>query len=367
MTKGYTFINFLSTVAVIKMVTNTACTDGSYRDSVLGGGEIMPDTVQGSDKKEQRPRHRSPNYPSIGLKTAVAKITALYKQDGLAPSQKLAAIKHMGYDKFHSDAARAVSAIKSFGLIEEIDQRLKITQRGIDIVAREVGDPRRTEAIQVAALSPEIYKELATYYKDTGIPSDPTLRSELIAVRKFNPDSVNSMMRAFKETLDFALLPKIGAIQSQEEDGANSGERPGPKIGDLVQWESGGQIQFIEPRKIRDFSSDGLWAFVEGDSTGLPVGELTITEVASVEAIGQTPSVPPILNAQIQAKPEKPLHLTPPPQMRSYSWALSGVFNAKMDLFGEAETEEDLDALKDYVEITIKALKRSLKSRAATV
>jgi hypothetical protein len=30
-------------------------------------------------------------------------------------------------------------------------------------------------------------------------------------------------------------------------------------------------------------------------------------------------------------------------------------------LFGEARTEEDIDALADYVAITIKALKRSLK------
>jgi hypothetical protein len=49
--------------------------------------------------------------------------------------------------------------------------------------------------------------------------------------------------------------------------------------------------------------------------------------------------------------------------MRSYSWALSGDFSAKMDLFGDARTEEDIDALADYVEITIKALKRSLKSQ----
>jgi cell division protein ZapA (FtsZ GTPase activity inhibitor) len=49
--------------------------------------------------------------------------------------------------------------------------------------------------------------------------------------------------------------------------------------------------------------------------------------------------------------------------MRSYSWALSGDFNAKLDLFGEAATEEDIDALADYVDITIKALKRSLKAR----
>lgn len=59
------------------------------------------------------------------------------------------------------------------------------------------------------------------------------------------------------------------------------------------------------------------------------------------------------------ARPEKSFSA---PKMRSYSWALSGDFNAKMELFGEAKTEEDIDALKEYVDITIKALKRSLKS-----
>jgi hypothetical protein len=36
------------------------------------------------------------------------------------------------------------------------------------------------------------------------------------------------------------------------------------------------------------------------------------------------------------------------------SGALSGDFNAKLDLFGEAQTEEEIDALAEYVDITIK-------------
>ncbi len=71
------------------------------------------------------------------------------------------------------------------------------------------------------------------------------------------------------------------------------------------------------------------------------------------------PNVKPTEASGIQSQP-KP---TIAPKMRSYSWALSGDFNAKLDLLGEARTEEDIDALADYVEITIKALKRSLKAR----
>jgi len=189
------------------------------------------------------------------------------------------------------------------------------------------------------------------------LPSDATLRSELVAVRKFNPDSVDAMIRAFKETLDFANLPDEKVIESEYKE--TGGEQPPAiKIGDFVQWESGGQIQF-EAKRVRALSTDGLWAFVDGSDTGLPIEELTIVSVDSIEKpvglhIGFVAPKPP--------GNEKPAHLSAAPKMRSYSWALSGDFNARMDLFGEAQTEEDIEALADYVEITIKALKRSLKA-----
>lgn len=54
-----------------------------------------------------------------------------------------------------------------------------------------------------------------------------------------------------------------------------------------------------------------------------------------------------------------------PPKIRSYAFPLSGDFSAKLDLFGEAQSAEDLDALSDFVTITVKALKRSLRPDAA--
>ena len=287
-------------------------------------------------KKEQKPRHRSPNYPGVGLRAAVGKIEALYKADGLAPSTKLAALKHMGYEKFHSDAARTLSALKGFGLIEETADRLKLTQRGIEIVARPNGDPIREKAIKQAAISPDIYQLVMEEYRSTGLPSDASLRSDLITVRKFNPTAVDGFVQDFKDTLEFAGLSDLKVLESKQSQGKNSGQTVPPQIGDYVQWESGGQIQFPEPKRIRALMDDGLWAFVDGSDTGLPIKELTTVTISTIE---------------IPA--EQTLSTLIPPKAS----------NAKMDLFGEARTEEDIDALADYVEITIKALKRSLKSR----
>jgi hypothetical protein len=136
------------------------------------------------------------------------------------------------------------------------------------------------------------------------------------------------------------------------------------KIGDFVQWEIGGQIQFSDPRRIREFSSDGQWAFVDGSPTGMKIEELTKMDATTIDH--QQPLIPTLGTNGRVALQQSHTDGAKTPQMRSYSWALSGEFNAKMELFGEAETEEDIDDLKDYVDITIKALKRSLKSREAS-
>jgi hypothetical protein len=321
----------------------------------------MADQVTIPPKKDQKPRHRSPNYPGIGLRAAVDKIEALYKEDGLAASPRDAALKHMGYERFHSVAARTLSALKSFGLIEEVDERLKLTQRGIEIVARQKGDPIREKAIKQAAVSPDIYQLILDEYRATGLPSDTSLKSDLITVRRFNPTAVDDFVQDFKDTLEFAGLSDLKMVESKQSQGKNSGRAVLPQIGSLVQWESGGQIQFTEPKRVRGLTEDGLWAFVDGSDTGLPIKELIVVNVGTIEK--QTERIAVIPSTPKPPTPELASPLLVAPKMRSYSWALSGDFSAKMDLFGDARTDEDIDALAEYVQITIKALKRSLAAQ----
>ena len=307
-------------------------------------------------------RHRSPNYPGISLRSAVAKIQALYKADGLAASPKDAAIKHFGYANPHGEAGRVLSALKGFGLIEETSDRIKLTQRGINIAVRPEGDPARAAALRDAAIGPAIYKELLKDYS-TGLPSDTTLKSELIAVKKFNPKAVDDFVRDLRDTLKFAGISDTSLVKSglEVEDEHETPPPPAPpKTGDYVQWESQGVLQLAEPRRVRALVEDGQWAYLEGSSTGVSIKELTVVDAPVVEKPAE--QNPPRLET---LKPRVEKMISPPslpPTMRSYAWALSGDFTAKLDLFGEARTEEDIDALADYVEATIKALKRSLKA-----
>lgn len=74
-----------------------------------------------------------------------------------------------------------------------------------------------------------------------------------------------------------------GKLPTEEEMITEEVTPTGIKIGDAVQWTSQGTDQFAEPKKIKSISEDGEYAFVEGSDTGIPVKELSVTEVTPTE------------------------------------------------------------------------------------
>jgi hypothetical protein len=194
----------------------------------------------------------------------------------------------MGYDKFTGDAGRLLSALKSFGLVEEADGRVKLKPCGVDIVARQDGDPKRVKALQDAAKAPAIYAKLLKTYP-SGIPSDPTLKSELIATEGFNPKAVDEFIRDFRATLKYGGISDSKVLESLKAD---DDENP-IEVGSYVQWESQGVVQFPEPRRVTGLSDDGTHAFVEGSGTGLPLDQLTAVEPPAKDP--SPPKIPPTL------------------------------------------------------------------------
>ena len=167
---------------------------------------------------DKKARQRSPNYPALGLKAAVEKVRMLYEADKRAGAPVDAALKHMGFGSKHGQALAVLSAVKKFGLVEESSGRIVPTQRAVDLLNFPDQDARKIKAIRDAALSPEIYRELYEQYKSTGIPSEETLKAELIADKNFNPNAVEGFIRDFKETLVFAgIMDPVGLSLSAED------------------------------------------------------------------------------------------------------------------------------------------------------
>lgn len=166
-------------------------------------------------KKE---RHRSPNYPAVGLKEAVERVRGLSEKAGKAGAPANIAAKFIGFGSAHGAAMSVLAALKKFGLVEESNGRLIPTQRATEIINLPETDPRRKKAIQEAALTPAIYRELVESYRETGLPADEVLEAELVTYKAFNPKAVSGFVKDFKETLDFAGINVSDALESLETE-----------------------------------------------------------------------------------------------------------------------------------------------------
>lgn len=176
----------------------------------------MDDLAVDVDKKE---RHRSPNYPAVGLREAVERVSKFYATDGKAGAQPEIAAKHIGFGSAHGGAMSVLAALKRFGLLVDISGRLVPTQAAIEIINLPEHDPRRKMALKDAALKPSIYQQLVEEYQSSGLPSADTLEAELKTYRKFNPKAVGRFVRDFLDTLVYAqIVTSDGVISTGPED-----------------------------------------------------------------------------------------------------------------------------------------------------
>jgi hypothetical protein len=178
----------------------------------------MTDQDQTASGNEKKSRHRSPNYPAVGLRDACDRAAKLYNKDGKAGAPPELAAVHIGFSKPHGQAMSVLAALKKFGLVAESNGRVIPTQRALEIVNLPSEDPRRLQALQDAALSPPVYQELIGQHKQTGWPADDVLERELVTYRNFNPNAVKGFVEDLKDSLEFAGLSDLSALESNAEE-----------------------------------------------------------------------------------------------------------------------------------------------------
>lgn len=248
-----------------------------------------------SDDEVKRTKHRSPNYPAIGLRKAVERAKELYDKHKRHDVPVAVAHKLWGYKANSGLANQVVGAMKAFGLIEvdgEGDGRkVRLSDRGCRII---LGSNDSVGLLRQSAVMPAIYKELWKKFEPKGgIPDDDLLRHHLVWDRTegtFNPEYVDNFIAIFKDSLRYAGMQVAGIIPKAETTPENEIEEQdhSPEVGDLVQWTSAGVDQFAEPRAVVGFSDDGQWVFVDGTSTGLPMDQLTVV-IPKMETLVQPP------------------------------------------------------------------------------
>ena len=241
-------------------------------------------------------RAQSPGYPNASLPKAIQSARAIFEADRRNPIAREVAAKHIGYSGTSGAADKALATLAHYGLTEKVAKgEIKISQLALDIIHPDQPQDRKRALVQ-AAFSPQVFKDLRERFAG-GHVSEGALESYLKR-ENFLDRAITPVTKAYLETCRFLEQEKAyesggaGAEKAEESASSEDGEESqtgfgGARVGDLIQWESGGVLQLERPARVRLVTDDGQWVCVENSETGIPMTEVTVLERA--------PAAPPPL------------------------------------------------------------------------
>jgi hypothetical protein len=171
-----------------------------------------------TDPKPQRAskKGRSPSYPAVALDVAVDRARVLYEREKQHLMPLSAVMDHWGYAQKSGLGIVTIAALKKFGLIgyqgSGSDRGVQLTGLALDILLK----PDPLSALQQAALTPSIHKELWDSY-GSDLPSDATLRYELIRQRGFTEVGADEFIPQWKRTIAVAQLASSANLLPDDE------------------------------------------------------------------------------------------------------------------------------------------------------
>jgi hypothetical protein len=310
----------------------------------------MAKSEQSSSSTVEVPKTRSPNYPTYKLEAALGKVKELwdsFKQHSMPVN---AVFEKMGFTPSSSTAAQALAALKAYGLVEiqgnGDDRKVAVSVDAAKIIAKHPDGPK---LLQKVALAPKIHKELADRFMTAGeLAPDAAITHYLCFDRKeglFNHQSVVPFLRQFKSTLAFANVNSSAKMSEENEPPLDDKPETEIKVGDAVQWVSGGVAQFTTPKRVSGFSADGDYAFIEGEKTGVLAKELVVekkaekTVAAAIQAPANpnfnTPSSDGVPISVVMGKGAAQVITIPKMTQKAFDF-----FKRQLDAFAEAIVEE---------------------------
>ena len=167
---------------------------------------------------------RSPSYPGIDLAKALERAKEMYERDGRNAAHVDNILSHWGYSPKAGPGRTTFAALKKFGLMTEESSGAHRRGRLSDLALRILLDerpssPDKRKAIQQAALTPSIHRELWDEYGGS-LPSDETLRTLLRIDRKFTETGAADFINEFRSTIAFANLEGANIPQHHEDEGS---------------------------------------------------------------------------------------------------------------------------------------------------
>ena len=165
-------------------------------------------------------RQRSPRHPAISLPASHKRAKTLQVAANEQAVTIGVALECWGYQPASSIGLQNISALREFGLIENVGPRdrhlVRLTPLALKLLDERIVT-KHAELLRVAALLPKLHGELWRRF-DGKLPSDEVLRGYLVDQRtagKFNSRHVDRFLTQYRETLWYAQMPSQQAIERQ--------------------------------------------------------------------------------------------------------------------------------------------------------
>lgn len=161
-------------------------------------------------------RVRSPNYPAVSLPEAIERVRKVYEKEHMHKAPPEVVAKALGYTSLNGASLSMISALKKYGLLEEVGKDLKVSHDALTILVDPKDSADRARIIRQSAFAPALFAELQAQYED-GVPSDENLRAYLLK-RGFAPSSVDAPIRSYRETIALVSELRKGDNAPRMED-----------------------------------------------------------------------------------------------------------------------------------------------------
>jgi len=148
-------------------------------------------------------RKKSPRAPSMPLDEAIDRTAKAYARDRLHPAPTDVMAQHLGYKNANNGAAlQALASLRYYGLMERSSEGMMSVSKAFESY-HFAPDEQLKRRLQVTWLrSPPVFSELLDKYAE-GLPSDPTLRHELITQKQFSPPAAENLIVVLRRSVDF--------------------------------------------------------------------------------------------------------------------------------------------------------------------
>lgn len=234
------------------------------------------------------PQQRSPAFPYVSLDVALDRVKRIYAavREHAQPREVIA--RAYGKPATSSATIQTFATLLQYGLLENVTtqtgRKMRVTPLAQSILSPHAPEAKLQEGHKLAALNPSVFKELWSRFGDTDGLNDSVPLYYLTKERGhehsglFTDKAARDVLRVYRATLSFAGISGSANNQNPADGAADTLPPEDIKVGDFVQAEINGQIQFKQPKRVEviEEHEGKFWIFVEGEKAAVEMSQVTL-------------------------------------------------------------------------------------------